>query len=393
MGSCYRNHVSTNANKAVVQTLLRCKRSDFVDWDALREFLRCHPIATEENTRSSTEDDPMGRVLLVEIVSRDPPVDVVDEALRVFPDSLTLNVSSFFAACQSASSDVIRILARHVTQKKKKGDLDIACPYPWIVFSLVPARGARVLLEEYPQGALQVMPSNRFSSNACPLDHMLFPASGSTKSRKPDPQWWEKLKLMLMVEEYGTVKIQNERSLRPVHAILRRIMNRPQFFKDRKEVQHILWLLHQLQVTEPHLFQERDRKGNFPLHAILRGKYVGPCFEAARELIIMLVQAHPASARIGTIEGRLPIHLALENGWPCHDVLLEAAPEALQVRDMKTGLYPFQTAACSNTSWGENRKRSRKASQATALDITYTLLREDPIQARGLMEGGTLHVG
>lgn len=104
----------------------------------------------------------------------------------------------------------------------------------------------------------------------------------------------------------------------------------------------------------------------------------GSCLPVARELVKILLQAHPDSARHG-MYGRLPLHMAVENGWPCHDLLLAVFPEALDMSDPKTELFPFQTAArakeqpCAATAFCE-----------LDLDVTYELLRANPTHARAL---------
>jgi hypothetical protein len=82
----------------------------------------------------------------------------------------------------------------------------------------------------------------------------------------------------------------------------------------------------------------------------------------------MLLEAHPLSAK-HLVNGRLALHMAVENGWPCHDLLLAVFPEALDVPDRKTELFPFQTAAKEDMS-------------KTSLDVTFELLRANPTHAR-----------
>ena len=134
---------------------------------------------------------------------------------------------------------------------------------------------------------------------------------------------------------------------------------------------HVLWLLHQLRLTDRWVFEKRADDGSFPLHFVL----VQPCnlegsgLTVARELVKILLEAHPISAR-QVYHGRLPLHLAIENGWPCHDLLLAAFPEALDIPDPKTELYPFQTAA-----------RAKESCSQCELDLTYELLRANPTHA------------
>ena len=53
-------------------------------------------------------------------------------------------------------------------------------------------------------------------------------------------------------------------------------------------------------------------------------------------------------------EGRLPLDLALSSGQTWNNgiaLISEAAPSALQVRDVKTNLYPFMLAAVPTFGW------------------------------------------
>jgi hypothetical protein len=85
----------------------------------------------------------------------------------------------------------------------------------------------------------------------------------------------------------------------------------------------------------------------------------------------ILLAANPSSARY-CLKGRLPIHVAVENGWPCHDLLLSVYPEALDIRDPATGFVPFQAAASSG---------GNSVSGLPSLDVTFELFRANPMYA------------
>jgi hypothetical protein len=106
---------------------------------------------------------------------------------------------------------------------------------------------------------------------------------------------------------------------------------------------------------------------------------------AARELVKILLEAHPLSAQ-HLVNGRLALHMAIENGWPCHDLLLAVFPEALDALDPKTELFPFQTA-------GARDHEMSSSSSMSALDITYELLRANPTHARCRLEKEGSRVG
>lgn len=137
-------------------------------------------------------------------------------------------------------------------------------------------------------------------------------------------------------------------------------------------MEHVLWLLHQLRWTDRWVFEKATYDGKFPIHLVLSYKCTADraTLVAARALIQVLLEAHPASAS-RRVSGKLALHMAVENGWPCHDLLLAAYPEALDAPDPLTELYPFQAAA----------KHHQLSSYSVSLDMTYDLLRANPCNA------------
>jgi hypothetical protein len=127
--------------------------------------------------------------------------------------------------------------------------------------------------------------------------------------------------------------------------------------------------------------REKDNDGNLPLHlflesctierdrAIERG-YAKDAIEyqfAVTLCLCWLLEANPQAANQTNGEGRLPLHLAIENRSLFHDTavapLLDLAPRALLTRDIKSRLYPFANAAVGATA---------------NLDVTFNLLQRDP---------------
>jgi len=244
--------------------------------------------------------------------------------------------------------------------------------------SHVSAEAADAIIQEYPQGVLQPCDGSKYSL----LDRTLFSVD-NFKLRQPDPSWWDKLILMLKVAEHGSALEEEGLHFHPIHFLVQKVVARPEFFKNRKVAQLTVWLLHQLSLKYPCLFRAMDGNGDTPLHVALRASCIaGPGSIAhAKDLVAILVDAYNRSASIVTREGRLPLFMALENGWPCHDVLVRAAPHSLHRRDPITCLYPFQVAACSKPS--KQRNKRAKTEGAGELDLIYDLLRQDPLQARG----------
>ena len=78
------------------------------------------------------------------------------------------------------------------------------------------------------------------------------------------------------------------------------------------------------------------------MHIVLQS---GRDAERALVLVKYLIEEHPESVRFPDGQGRLPLHLAVEHGIPCYQILLDAEPTALETPCPVTGLYPFQLAA------------------------------------------------
>jgi hypothetical protein len=126
---------------------------------------------------------------------------------------------------------------------------------------------------------------------------------------------------------------------------------------------------------------ELDDKGNLPLHLFLESCMIerdraierayakdGEDYETAlKRCFCVLLEANPQAASQTNGEGRLPLHLAIENRSLSHETavapLLHLAPQALLARDMKTRLYPFANAAVGSMA---------------KLDLTFSLLQRDP---------------
>jgi hypothetical protein len=137
---------------------------------------------------------------------------------------------------------------------------------------------------------------------------------------------------------------------------------------------HAVWLLEQLCLSDHWIFEKPNADGVYPLQFVLShvcrahdqsGLVVG------RELIKVLLRACPQSAKY-EVKQRLAIHMAVENGWPCHDLLLALYPEALNAQDSKSELLPFQTAA------------AMEVATTSGLDITFELLRANPNHVKPL---------
>jgi len=138
------------------------------------------------------------------------------------------------------------------------------------------------------------------------------------------------------------------------------------------------------------------------LHTILSGSYHNKIgIYGARSIVKYVIKKYPDAAKMMNLEGRLPLHVAIEHGWPCHDLLVNAAPPALEAMDTKTGFYPFQIAALSTSLFchdGDNDMEkesieqreysdvdgcsnfvSKNCGNFLELNVLYELIREGPM--------------
>jgi hypothetical protein len=205
-----------------------------VDWNEVYFLFRELPVAAHvrasgDSTFTSTkDDDALGRSLLSILLSRNPPINVLDAMLQVFPDSLRLNSDAFFTACRFTTAQTITQMMNHSLLRTTTGGacMKQECPYPWILSNHVSVEGANAMIQAYPQGILQ---SSSFLSSLCPLDFFLM-SPEIIKKRNFDKNIWTKFKLMLVAaechEEHNNHEKQNS-GLSPVHVILERILSRP----------------------------------------------------------------------------------------------------------------------------------------------------------------------
>jgi len=337
-----------------------------VDWDVVNGLLPYLKIESDscEQSYASPLDDPMGRLLITRILSRDPPAAILDAVITIFPKALLQNPASFLAAFQCSTLDVLRRMFLHVSGR------DDQCPYPWIISDCISVEDAKNILQMFPEG---VMKPSSFLSSCNLLDYFLV-SPDMVKCRTFDIKLWKKLKLVLVA--FGSL-LKNECSccgceIAPVHVILNRVLSRSDFWTSSQTVEHVLWLLHQLRWTDRWVFEKQSKNGRYPIHVVLSYQCTSDQqgLVAARALTQLLLEACSESAA-HRVNGKLPLHMAVENGWPCHDLLLAAHPESLDALDQTTELLPFQTAA----------KHHRSFETPVSLNMTYELLRANPVHA------------
>jgi hypothetical protein len=395
--------------KSAIRLLLSQEQTAVAtNWDVINGLLKKLPVATRScnTTRCSVEqEDPMGRLLLGSLLSKNPPLTSVMYALQAFPDALHHNPAAFFTACRDASPQTLGLMMRHycTTHTTSSNSNSSECPYPWILSRHVSLEGAQALLDANPQGVLNPCPS---LSGFSLVDYFLLSSDMMEQRNVFDILLWNKFKLILLAASFcdnqtsrSSRSASPEPQLSPVHVILKRILSSRDFLTNHKnQAPHVLWLLHQLRWTDQWVFEKQDIDGNYPLQFVLSHpcnttnvvqEHQGSsscCVPVARELVKILIEAHPESVRHVSTNmdgGRLALHMAVEQNWPCHDLLLSVFPEALQMVDPKTELFPFQTAAARAAAAGVKEQPPQQPYKATAsfcesLDVTYELLRANP---------------
>ena len=125
-----------------------------------------------------------------------------------------------------------------------------------------------------------------------------------------------------------------------------------------------------------------EEKRNLLIHDVLDGPF-HPRFgiSGARALTKFVLDKFPSLAETPNAHGCYPIHLAIANGWPCHDLIVGAAPFTLEMKN-KNDMYPYQIAACakgSNSSIGRN--------ETIRLSTLFEIIREGPLLLEDRFEG------
>jgi hypothetical protein len=107
-----------------------------------------------------------------------------------------------------------------------------------------------------------------------------------------------------------------------------------------------------------------------PLHLIAQTTcYTARPFEDVHSTSLELtVRAYPRAVRV-LVEGRLPLHMAIEAGktWDELRSLVEEEPRALKVKESATELFPFQLMAIRQTYTPEQRVRFQHIAQNIAI--------------------------
>lgn len=436
-----RSHPRSNE---ILFQVARCEelpliRAD-IDWKALNEQLNTYP--------ASEVGDDHGDILLQSILRMDPPVNIIEETIKLYPKSC-VNMDAFYIACQYASDEAARIIM-HRTIIARKGE---GIQWGMLAFlgdARISIHHARLLLLSTPEA---ITDPEHGMFGISPLDRML---SGAF-IHGDNVEWVEKLKLALFTAERGTLQAtegtnSGKRHFFPYHSLMKRLCS-----KDFKGV-HFSALaftntIMACMTADSEAFLEADCDGNLPIHVALRSccdtnlglagerkllktlflayprtavtpdcegnlplrlsiQNGWPCYDVitnaypravqerngrdgelslhsvvsgtyhsrfgiggARQIVTYFLAKYANAAKIQNSSGELPLHLAIVNGWPCHDLLVAAAPMALETRSVQSKLYPYQLAASVPD----------KMNGFGGLNILYELIRESPLMLHGLV--------
>jgi ankyrin repeat protein len=99
---------------------------------------------------------------------------------------------------------------------------------------------------------------------------------------------------------------------------------------DNRTVLRVLQLIQERVLDQ---FRMRDDNGSLPLHIAMRNSHARRnqvlTHDYPSKLISFLLNEFPESISIPDGQGRLPLHIAVEHGLPCYDILVNADSRAL----------------------------------------------------------------
>jgi ankyrin repeat protein len=130
----------------------------------------------------------------------------------------------------------------------------------------------------------------------------------------------------------------------------------------------------------PEQVRETDDQGQIPLVVAAQSSS-----KRAPELISMLLQAFPQGSRVVDQQGRTPLFIAVASGRRWGEgvrELFEAYPQALEMRDRQTGLYPALLSASIIVNRIQEEKVDADLQHQQHLSTIYELLRANPAICR-----------
>ena len=316
------------------------------------------PDATLLRALYPSTDDPNGARLLQGVLRMDPPLDAARALLEAFPLAC-LDMDGFFTASQfchpKTSSDmyksgeslganesdvgevseVVRLVMQKTIQARRLNTID----WGMVAFlgdARISPSIAKLLLRQKPEalidprhGAFGVSPLERMASG-------FFIHGDSTA-------WVDKLRLALRVASFVKMEratnpsieitlpagffANDDPSFHPYHELIRLLID-PDFQGYKFGKHGFVNTLKSCSAAVSDAFVRRDNDGNLPLHIALQSKCASVLgVKGERRLIRYLLNLRKSSSleSEGGKRRRLPLRLCVENGWPVHDLIIDAA--------------------------------------------------------------------
>ena len=388
-----------------------------ISWDDVRYIIKPEVMLHLKQNKKFVESNPD---IFRLIIRNDSPLDVVKAYARAFPTLLVTENSAGTAITNSAlgracnshlytvrnpSLELIRYLIKEMIWCRKLSphknlfrDLENR-PGGFFSFTGFPHQTSlevtRVLLEEYPNGALL---SEGYSNRIFPFEFTRYASPERTKD------YIEKLTLLLMAASMGTVDetqlaAEKKKFLMP-HSFLDCVTWSGRYARSEvKEFDYFLYFeknivqtIEYMKVVSPGEFLEANDDGNLPLHIVLSNKKFirnlsdsGPGnTKHSAKLVKFLLEIHPESITIRDGKGRLPIHLALEHCAPFYKLILDKSPDwVLESKCPVTKLYPFQiaTVAVKRIIRNSTAKYRVEHLENYSTQVAFDVLRRAPVMA------------
>ncbi len=227
-------------------------------------------------------------------------------------------------------------------------DIDGDTPLHWALDGYMSPRRIKQLLR-HSQAALRV----KNSTGKLPFDQFVgnFVDNGWREYEITGKEAWDNIQAYLKILEKGGSDAGS--NWLPVHMLAASNIDFPDVFYD------IALHYHKEDVSK------LNSDGMLPLH-LACGRRSSNGFSCGDVMAFKLLTEYPQAAyKAATKTKRLPIHVAVEARKPLKLIasLLKAYPNSLNVKDPKTGLWPFLLSAVGNEE---------------SVDTSYSLLRADP---------------
>lgn len=361
------------------ELILRIARSEIlyiirgdIDWTLLKHQIRTYP--------GVELGDSSGCHLLQSILRNNPPCDVIEEFIRIYPKSF-VSMDPFYVACQHASDEVVELLMNLTIKARQEENIR------WSMVALLGdarlrLRHAKMLLKKSPHSLVD---PNHGIFNICPLDRMISGAfiHGDIKV------WMNKLKLALQVAELGSLD-EDATNFHHYHVLIRKLISktyRGGKFGALTFTNGLSACIEgELQSSLRNPMALVDDDGNLPLHIALST----PCdtnlgVTGERKLIKFLLQANPISVLQPSSTGENPLRLCISNGWPCYDIIISYYPiefrEPISKQRQHLVIHDVLSGAFHNRFGISGARR-----------IVRSVLHHSPVQAEIPDENGRLAI-